>query len=75
MRDESFLTERFDQGKLKGEIRVFLSNSGRYIAEYKLGTVRWQVPTSGRTAIEAMANAKKWLATSMGKRPDVRVSR
>jgi hypothetical protein len=65
---EEFLTERLDQGKLKGEIKVFLSNSGRYIAEYKLGTVSWQVPISGRTAIEAMQNAKKWLTTSMGAR-------
>jgi hypothetical protein len=65
---DAFLTERFDQGKLRGEIRVFLSNSGRYIAEYKLGTVKWQVPTRGRTAIEAMENAKKWLTTSIGAR-------
>ena len=66
--DDAVLTEQLDQGKLKGSIRVFLSNSGRYIAEYKLGTMSWQVPTSGRTAIEAMANAKKWLTTSMGSR-------
>jgi len=65
---DAVLTERLDQGKLRGEIRVFLSNQGRYIAEYKIGTVKWQVPTSGRTAIEAMANAKKWLSTSMGSR-------
>ena len=66
--DDAVLTEHLDQGKLKGTIRVFLSNSGRYIAEYKLGTVKWQVPTSGRAAIEAMENAKKWLTTSMGSR-------
>ena len=66
--DDAVLTEQLDQGKLKGSVRVFLSNSGRYIAEYKLGTVKWQVPTSGRSAIETMANAKKWLTTSMGSR-------
>ena len=66
--EDVILTERIDQGKLRGEIRVFLSNQGRYVAEYKLGTVTWQVPTSGRTAIEAMTNAKKWLTTSMGAR-------
>ncbi len=66
--EDAILTERLDQGKLKGSIRVFLSNSGRYIAEYTLGTVKWQVPVSGRTAIEAMVNAKKWLTTSMGSR-------
>ena len=66
--EDAILTERFDQGKLRGEIRVFLSNQGRYVAEYKLGTVKWQVPMSGRTAIEAMTNAKKWLTTSMGTR-------
>ncbi len=65
---DAVLTERFDQGGLKGTIRVFLSNAGRYVAEYKFGTVKWQVPTSGRTAIEAMENAKKWLTTSMGSR-------
>lgn len=65
---DAVLTERLDQGKLKGEVRVFQSNSGRYIAEYKLGTVKWQVPMSGRTAIEAMENAKKWLTTSLGAR-------
>ena len=66
--EDVILTERFDQGKIRGEIRVFLTNQGGYIAEYKLGTVKWQVPTSGRTAIEAMGNAKKWLTTSMGSR-------
>ena len=66
--EDAILTERIDQGKLRGEIRVFLSNRGSYVAEYKLGTVKWQVPTSGRTAIEAMTNAKKWLTTSMGTR-------
>lgn len=66
--EDAVLTERLDQGKLRGEIRVFLSNQGRYVAEYKLGTVMWQVPMTGRTAIEAMANAKKWLTASMGSR-------
>lgn len=64
----TILTERLDRGKLKGEIRVFETNSGRYIAEYKLGTVKWQVPVNGRTAIEAMESAKKWLTTSIGSR-------
>ena len=65
---DAVLTERLDQGKLRGEIRVFLTNQGGYVAEYKLGTIKWQVPMSGRTAIEAMSNAKKWLTTSMGAR-------
>lgn len=67
-REDVVLTERLDRGPLKGSIRVFLSNAGKYIAEYKLGTVTWQVPTSGRSAIETMENAKKWLTTSMGSR-------
>jgi hypothetical protein len=62
------LTEQRDQGTLHGSIRVFQTNSGGYIAEYKLGTVKWPVPVSGRTAIEAMTNAKKWLTTSIGSR-------
>ena len=65
---DAVLTEQLDQGKLKGIFCVFELNFGRYIAEYKLGSVKWQVPTSGRTAIEAMSNAKKWLTTSMGSR-------
>ena len=64
--EDAYLTERIDQGKRKGTIFVFESNSGRYIAEYTLGTVKWQLPVSGRTAIEAMTNAKKWLTTSIG---------
>lgn len=62
------LTEQIDDGKLKRKIKVFESNSGRYIAEYTVGTVMWQVPVSGRTAFEAMAAAKKWLNASMGSR-------
>ena len=65
---DAVLTERLDKGPLRGDVRVFLSNGGRYIAEYKLGTVKWQVPVTGRTAIEAMENAKKWLSTPMGSR-------
>jgi hypothetical protein len=63
-REVTFLTEQVDDGKLKRTIKVFESNSGRYVAEYTVGTVRWQLPVSGRTAIEAMRAAKKWLARS-----------
>jgi len=66
--EDAVLTERLDKGALKGSIRVFQSNAGRYVAEYKLGTVKWQVPVDGRTAIETMERAKKWLTTSMGSR-------
>lgn len=68
MSKEFALTERLDSMGQRGEIRVVLSNSGRYTANYKLGTVRWQIPVSGTTAIEAMQAAKRWLKTSIGSR-------
>lgn len=57
------LVERWTDGKMKVEVRIVQSNQGRYIAQYKLGTTRFDIPTSGATAIEAMENAKRWLKT------------
>lgn len=67
-RQDADLTYRLDVGKLRGEVRVFETNNGRYVAEYKLGTVKWQLPANGATAIEALESAKKFLTTKMGSR-------
>lgn len=64
---DAILVEKVNFGG-GGTIRVFVSNSGRYIAEFKLGTVKWQTPVSGATPGEAMKNAKAWLTTPIGAR-------
>ena len=65
---DAILAERLDQGGIKGEIRVFLSKAGTYMAEYKLGNHKLPVPTTGRDPIEALENAKKWFTTPTGSR-------
>ena len=59
--DEAWLTERLDDGKLKRQVRIWQRNDGRYMAEFTIGTVKWQELVSGRTAIEAMQTAKRVL--------------
>jgi hypothetical protein len=64
-RKDAILSERLDSRGIRGDVCVF-EKSGRYIAEYKLGAVRMPVPVAGRTAVETMAAARKWLTTSVG---------
>lgn len=61
---DDYRVEKVDRGK----IEVFRTNQGGFVAEYTVGTVKFQVPASGRTPDEAMANAKKWLTTPIGAR-------
>jgi len=65
-RKDAVLSERLDSRGIRGDICVFTSKSGSYVAEYKLGKIRMPLPIAGRTAIEAMAAARKWLTTSVG---------
>jgi len=65
-RKDAILSERLDSRGIRGDVCVFPSKSGRYVAEYKLGAVKLPVPVTGRTAVEVMAAARKWLTTSVG---------
>lgn len=65
-RKDAVLSERLDSRGIRGDVCVFTSPSGNYVAEYKLGRVKLPVPVTGETAIEVMAAARKWLTTSVG---------
>lgn len=64
-RKDAVLSERLDSRGIRGDVCVFPSK-GHYVAEYKLGAFKMPVPVVGRTAIEALAAARKWLTTSVG---------
>jgi hypothetical protein len=51
----------YSDGKRIGEISVNVTNAGRYLANYKVHTVRWQELVSAGSLAEALQRAKKRL--------------